>query len=173
MAEAEASRTRQPATPPETPPLTDELVEHMASGVEVYVGTRDGRLFPESMLAMGVKVHADRRTVTVYLPSSCARRTLDNIADNGQVAVTLVRASTLKGVQLKGVARGTRESGPADRDLQVVHRAAMVEEFACVGVPRSATRRLLWWPSVAVDVEVFSVFGQTPGPNAGEPLGKH
>jgi hypothetical protein len=161
-----------PSASADPQPLTEELVEHMATGVEVYVGTRDARLAPESMLAMGVKAHPDRRTVTVYLPLALARATLENLADNGQVAITLIRASTYKGIQLKGRCVGRRDSNAADRDLQAVHRAAMVEELAVVGVPRSATRRVHWWPSVAIDVEVDAVFVQTPGPKAGEPFQK-
>ncbi|MFZ5892074.1 MAG: pyridoxamine 5'-phosphate oxidase family protein [Myxococcota bacterium] len=153
-------------------PLSEELVEHMAAGVEVYVGTRDANLAPESMLAMGIKAHGDRRTVTVFLPKALASATLKNLADNGQAALTVIRASTLKGVQLKGRCVGVRESTQADHELQAVQRAAMVEEFAAVGVPRSATRRLHWWPSVAVDVAIEAAFVQTPGPKAGEPLGK-
>lgn len=155
-----------------SPPLTEELVEHMATGVDMMVGTRDASLAPESMLAMGIKVHPDRRTVTVYLPTQLAAATLRNLQDNGQIAVTLVRASTLKGIQLKGRYLCHRESSPSDRDLQAVFRSALVEELAVVGVPRSATRRLHWWPSIAVDVDVDSVFVQTPGPKAGEPFRK-
>lgn len=150
--------------------LHEELSELIASGVDIYVSTRDAGLVPESMLAMGVKADADRCGITVYLPEARARSTLENLKDNGQIAITLTRPSDHKAVQLKGRVRQIRESGPSDRELQAVHRAALVEQFAMVGVPRGATRRLIWWPSIAVEVELENVFTQTPGPHAGEPI---
>jgi hypothetical protein len=106
----------------------------------------------------------------VYLPSAVAGPTLQNLEDNGRIAMTLTRPIDHKSVQLKGRALRTRPSEASDRELQAVHRAALTEQFAAVGVPRSATRRLVWWPSVAVEVELEQVFTQTPGPRAGEPI---
>jgi hypothetical protein len=153
--------------------LHEEITELIASGVDIYVATRDAVLVPESMLAMGVKPHADRRGVTVYLPEVIAPATLRNLEDNGRIAITLTRPIDHKSVQLKGRAIRTRRSEPSDRELQAVHRAALTEQFAAVGVPRSATRRLVWWPSIAVEVELEQVFTQTPGPRAGEPIAGH
>lgn len=159
-------------TEPESsaPPLSDEIVELMSSGVDVYVATRDAHLKPESMLAMGLEPHADRSRVTVYLPESLAAATLANLADNGAIAVTLSRPSDLRTLQLKGKCKKIRPSGESDREKQLIFRAALAEQFAFVGVPRSATRRLVWWPSIAVEVQVTDVFVQTPGPRAGERL---
>jgi hypothetical protein len=151
-------------------PIPEELVELIASGVDVYVATRDAQLEPESMLAMGIRVHADRRTLTVHLPTALADATCKNLADNQEVAVTLIRPSDFKAVQLKGRCLGVRPSNETDREFQAIFRAALVEQFEIVGIPRSATRRLVWWPSLAVEVAVRDVFGQTPGPRAGEPM---
>ena len=150
------------------PLLSDEVLDLMNSGVDVYVATRDAALNPESMLAMGLKVHDDRRTVTVHLPEKLAAATVANLNANGLIAVTASRASDLRTVQVKGRATRIRPSDECDRESQLVFRAALVEQLAFVGVPRSATRRLLWWPSIAVEVCVAEVFAQTPGPRAGE-----
>jgi len=154
------------------PALSDEVLELMGSGVDVYVATRNAHNVPESMLAMGLRAHADRSGVTVYLPEKLAGLTLQNLHENGEVAVTLCRPSDLVGMQLKGIASGTRPSNETDRQHQLEFRAAMVEQFAFVGVPRSATRRLHWWPSIAVDVTVRDVYLQTPGPRAGESVSR-
>src|SRR5688572_8847549 len=152
------------------PLLSDEIVELISSGVDVYVATRDSQMKPESMLAMGLEPHADRGEVTVYLPETLAAATLANLADNGAIAVTLSRASDLRTMQLKGRCKHVRPSAESDREKQLVFRAALTEQLAFVGVPRSATRRLVWWPSVAVEFQVTDVFVQTPGPRAGERL---
>src|SRR6187399_148187 len=150
------------------PLLSDEIVELMGSGVDVYVATCDAQMMPESMFAMGLEPHANRAGVTVYLPANLAQATLKNLEENAAIAVTLSRASDLRTLQLKGKCQQVRPSTDADREKQLVFRAALTEQLAFVGVPRSATRRLVWWPSIAVEVAVSDVFVQTPGPRAGE-----
>ena len=43
-------------------------------------------------------------------------------------------------------------------------------DMALVGVPRSMTARLVWWPSRAIQMDVRELFLQTPGANAGRRL---
>jgi hypothetical protein len=148
--------------------LSDEIVELMGSGVDVYVATRDASMLPESMLAMGLEPLPSRSEVTVYLPANLAEATLKNLEANGAIAITVSRASDLRTLQLKGKCKQVRPSTDADREKQLIFRAALTEQLAFVGVPRSATRRLVWWPSIAVEVEISDIFVQTPGPRAGE-----
>jgi hypothetical protein len=153
-----------------TPTITEELVELIASGVDVYVATRSAELEPESMLAMGIRAHADRRTLTVYLPQALAAATCQNLEQNGEIAITLSRPSDFRAVQLKGRSTGVRPATETEREIQAIFRAALVDQLEAVGVPRCASRRLVWWPSLAVEVAVREIYGQTPGPAAGEPL---
>jgi len=150
--------------------LAEDIVELIASGVDVYVATRDSELEPESMFAMGIRPHPDRTAFTVYLPEALAQRTCQNLRDNGDIAVTLERPTEVRAFQLKGRSYAIRPSNDRDRELQLVFRAALTEQFAAVGVPRSITRRLVWWPSLAVDVRLREVFSQSPGPSAGHPM---
>lgn len=150
--------------------MTEDVAELIASGADVYVATRDDALEPESMLGMGARTHTDRSILTVYLPTASVERTRRNLVDNGEIAVTVIRPSDLRSVQIKGVATVIRESDETDREFQSIFRGAFIEQMAVVGVPRTMTRRLIWWPSLAVTVKVREVFLQTPGPRAGEPL---
>jgi len=151
-------------------PLCDEVVELLSSGVVMSVGTRDAALAPECVPGMGSRVHRERRMLTVFVPRVLLGATLANLEDNGQVAISLTRPSDEKSLQIKGRARAVREASEADRSIQELSRGAMVEQLAVVGMPRSLTRRMAWWPSVAIDVDVSEVFLQTPGPDAGRPL---
>jgi hypothetical protein len=157
-----------PASPART--LGREVLELLASGVVISVATRDAALNPELTFAMGVRVHADRRHVTIYLPRDEAAATLANARDNGHIAATFCRPSDDRTIQLKGRLLGVRDSGDEDRLTQQICRAALVEQFATIGVARSVTRQMAWWPSFAVDIEVTESYSQTPGPNAGAPL---
>jgi len=153
------------------PLLPEELSELIATGVDVYVATRDATLEPESMSAMGIRLHRERNALTVYLPQATAAATRKNLEDNAEIAVTLIRPTDHKSVQLKGKALSIRPSTDTERELQSIFRAGLIEQLEVVGMPRSATRRLVWWPSLAVEVAVREVFRQTPGPAAGEPMG--
>jgi hypothetical protein len=151
-------------------PVSEWIVELIASGVDLYVATCDRKLEPESMLGMGVRVHPDRATVTAYLPEALAAATLANLKESPLITLTMNRPSDHKAIQLKGRAVDIRKSNDVDRELQAIFRAALIEQFELVGVPRSLTRRFVWWPSIAVDVRITDVFAQTPGPGAGEPI---
>jgi hypothetical protein len=151
-------------------PLAEEIVEFIASGVDAYVATHDRELEPESMLAMGLRASPERNLLTVYVPEALSQVTCRNLEDNGQIAVTAIRPSDFKAVQIKGTSVRIRSSGELDRELQAVFRAALVEQFEIVGIPRAITRRLVWWPSLAIEFGVREIFLQTPGPRAGEPL---
>jgi hypothetical protein len=152
------------------PLLSEELSELIATGVDVYVATRDAELEPESMMAMGIRLHPERDALTVYLPQALAAPTCKNLEDNAEIAVTLIRPSDMKAVQIKGKLTLIRQSTESDRELQLIFRSALVEQMAAVGVPRCATRRLVWWPSLAVEVAAREIYAQTPGPSAGEPM---
>jgi len=155
---------------PDRPRISDDVLELFASGVDLYVATRSKDLMPESVLGMGIRVHQDRRTVTVYVATATAAATLSNLEDNGQIAATLSCPPNHKTIQLKGRCTGVRESAAPDREIQEIFRSALVGSLAAVGVPRALTRALPWWPSTAVDIELEGIFTQTPGPHAGEPL---
>jgi hypothetical protein len=151
-------------------PLCDEVIELLASGVVMSVGTRDQALNPECVPAIGSRVNRDRRTLTVFVPRALAGATLANLEDNGQVAINFARPSDDKTMQVKGRSRGVREATDADRPTQELARGGLVEQLAGVGLPRALGRRMTWWPSVAIDIEVADVFVQTPGPGAGARL---
>jgi len=159
-----------PDTADPTPPLSEDLLAFVASGVDVLVATRDENLMPESMVAIGALPHQDLRTFTTYLPEALADATVRNLLRNGDVAISLVRPTDHKAVQIKGKFITLRRSTEADKAIQSLGRAALVEQFAHIGIPRPVSRRLKWWPSLAIDVRVETVYLQTPGPGAGEPL---
>jgi hypothetical protein len=154
----------------EPAPLCDEVVELLASGVVMSVGTRDSSLVPECAPAVGSRVNRDRKTLTVFVPRSQLGATLANLEDNGQVAVNFVRPSDDKTLQVKGKARGVREATEGDRAALEMQRGAMVEQLAIVGLPRAISRRMVWWPGVAIEIDVCDVFIGTPGPVAGKRL---
>jgi len=156
--------------PPARAPLCDEVVELLGSGVVMVLATRDADLEPECVPALGARAHRDRRTLTVFVSRAMLGATLANIEDNGQVAVTVTRPLDEQSMQIKGKSRSVRDATDADRPVQEQLRGAKIEQLAGIGMPRPLARRMAFWPSVAIDIDVTDVFVQTPGPTAGLPL---
>jgi hypothetical protein len=150
--------------------LPGDLVEFFESGVSILVGTRDAGLRPSCARAMGAAVHESKRTVTIHLPEAVSARTVENLRDNGRIAVTFSRPLTHYSIQIKGTCTGVRPSGDDDRAVQQRYRAAYFEQLHAVGLPRAVSGRIVFWPSIAIDLEVHGIFVQTPGPTAGRRL---
>jgi hypothetical protein len=152
------------------PEWTPELLDFLESGVSLLVGTRDARLRPACTRAMGVRADRARPAVTLFVPEVAAPRMLANLDDNGRIAVTVSRPIDHRSIQLKGRCTGHRPAEPGERALQERYLAAYFEALRSVGLPLRLLRRFVWWPSVAVEFEVDSLYEQTPGPSAGRPL---
>jgi hypothetical protein len=147
--------------------LPPELHELLDGPSITYLATRNAKLEPLSALAFGVQAASDGRELTVFLPETVSPPTLANLRDNGQMAVSLLRPSDHRALQIKGVWLGERRTTDDDRALLLRYRDAMLGEMSTVGVPRSIWARLSWWPVIALRMEVRDTFIGTPGPSAG------
>jgi len=147
--------------------LPPELYELIEGPSVMYLATRNAALEPLSAMAFGVQPSADGRELTVFLPAAVSPPSLANLRDNGQMAVSLVRPSDHRALQIKGVWLGERRTTDDDRALLNRYRDATLGEMSTVGVPRSIWARLAWWPVLALRMEVRDTFVGTPGPSAG------
>jgi len=148
--------------------LPPELLALLDGPAVLHLATRDRDLQPTSTFAFGLDVARDGREVTVFLPVTLAPLSLANLRDNGQMALSIVRPTDHRAIQLKGTWLGERRADDADRALVERQREALTQELGRVGVPRALWRRVVWWPSLALRMEVRDVFVQTPGPRAGQ-----
>jgi hypothetical protein len=155
--------------------IPPELLAMMDRGVSVIVGSRDARLRPTLMRAMGSRIAAQGREVTVYLSRPQSRQLLADIAANGHVAAVFSSPSTHRALQLKA-SRAVLRAATADDAPQLArYLAAMEREILQVGFPPEVTRAMLACrleDVVAVTFEPEQAFDQTPGPRAGTPLGE-
>lgn len=151
--------------------LSAELASFLESGIAILVGTRDARLFPECMRAIGARVEAGGAELTIFLPEAVAARTVANLRENGRLAVGFSRASDHRSFQVKGRVLALGPARETDRADIERYRCALAAELQAVGLPPRITLRMVHWPAHAVRLHVDSVFVQTPGPGAGAPLG--
>jgi len=158
----------RPATGP-LAALPPELFSLLEGAAVQHLVTRNAALAPLSVLAFGVRVESDPRNVTVFVPARVAAFVLENLRDNGQMALTAVSPPDHLAVQIKGVWLGERRIDDDDRAFLLRYRDAVTQVLNVVGVPRSRWRQVAWSPTVALRMEVKESYVQTPGPGAGKP----
>lgn len=138
--------------------------------MSILVGTRDARLRPDCLRAIGARVEREGSELCVFLPFGTVGANLANLRDNGRIAVCFSRPMDHRSMQLKGRVISIAEAGESDREQVDRFRAAYAQHLAFVGVPLRVTERMAHWPCWAVRFAVESIFVQTPGPGAGQPL---
>ena len=153
-------------------PIGAEQAALIEGPVSIIVGSRDAALRPHLMRAAGCRLAADRRRLTLLLPESASRAVLDDLRDNGLIAVVFSRPSSHRTIQLKGDDAVVAPCGPDDAALARRYLHAFVAEIAGLGFPAEVAYAILArdQPMVAVHFTVAAAFEQTPGPSAGEPI---
>lgn len=148
--------------------IPPHMVDLLQSGVSVVVGTRDAALVPECTRAWGIRVAQDRASVTILLTEAISSKTLQNLRDNQQIAISCTRPTDHMACQLKGRLRAIRPAGQRDRETTEQWRREFTAELVAIGVPAELCEAWITEPALAVDIDVADVFVQTPGPGAGE-----
>jgi len=134
------------------------------------VGTRDASLVPECTRAWGIRVGGKRESVTIFLSKRIAGKTIDNLRDNGQIAVTCTRPTDHITCQLKGRVVGMKTVTSADREVSRRWHLEFMAELRAIGVPSALCEAWITEPDLAVEIAVAEVFDQTPGPGAGKKI---
>ena len=144
----------------------------LEDGCAVGVGTRDADLVPEVARGWGVRVRPDLESIELCIGLPSGRRTLENVKDNGRVAVTWVRPSDYRQIQFKG--RVVDEGEPTADDLAWVerHREAFRDQVAGVGIAAHLCHGFWSHDDGIVKLRILlgDAYDQTPGPDAGRPL---
>lgn len=153
-----------------TPHISDDLARFLESGVAITVATRDGDLQPDGAWGWAVRVHDDREHVTLYLHENGASAMLRNLHEHPEIAIVLDHPSTHRACQVKGFYESSRkarkdESGFVKRQVE-----GFAADLEAIGIPREMTAAWNPWPCMAISLKVTSLFEQTPGPGAGEPM---
>ena len=159
---------------PGEPLLDAEHADFIQGGVSVVVATRNSDSVPDVVRGCGCRVSKDRRRVTVLVEPARAGSVLDNVAANGMIAVVFSRPSTHRTIQLKGTDARLARVTAADRAVAARHLDAWVEELTAMGYRPDFARAVRGQADgmAAITFTPSSAFQQTPGPGAGERLGR-
>jgi hypothetical protein len=153
--------------------LSDELVDFIAQGVSLLVGTCDDAKIPHAARAVGLQVHDDRRHATVYLPEVTSRHTVTDVAVNPRVAVLVSQPIDHRSFQMKGAVIKVSPAGEGERAEVEAYLARFGRQLETVGMPFEMTSMVSHWPAVAIELAIEELFLQTPGPGAGQRLSGH
>ena len=151
--------------------LPERVIEVMQGPAIMHVATRDESFRPFQVSAIGAVVHPDRETVTFFVPESRSERILNDLKNNGRVALVF-GIVTHEAYQVKGHYLSSRPVEAKEQALQEIYRAKTLSSFIQAGYPEQVIRPYIlgmaYRPSVAITFRVEEVFLQTPGPEAGK-----
>jgi hypothetical protein len=149
-----------------SPPLTTELVHYVEHAASILIGTCDAALVPDCVRGVGVRVAADRRHLTVLVPTAIAGHALANLRGNPRLAVTTAALPTFGTVQVKGVVTAIRDAGDADRALALAYQDRFADELSWAGREVTRARRIAVWPCTALDLAITTIYTAVPDPLA-------
>lgn len=141
--------------------------------VSVIVASRDGAHRPHLMRAVGRKLSADLRRVTVFMSASTSAAVLADIRANGLIAVVFSEPSSNRTLQLKGSDAVVAPVEAGDDALVQHYLLNFIDELGGLGFDERVARTILTvapGDMVAVHFTPGAAFDQTPGPKAGQPL---
>ncbi len=159
-----------------TPPtvLTPALADFVTSHLSIHIAASDDHGVATLVRGLGCRrdpATADRLRLLVAAPQ--AEPVLRALAANGRIAVVFSEPESHRTVQLKGHDAHRAERDPDDTALLAPYIDTLVVRLATVGTPEAFVRALLHCPAEALCIVRFTpdeVFGQTPGPQAGQRL---
>ncbi len=137
----------------------------------MVVATRNAACEPFATRASALRVLSPER-IAVLLPRATSARALDNLRDNGELAVCICRPSDFRTFQLKGRCERIQPAGVEDvlvAEEQLRGFTDVVEGF---GYTRAQARNLWLLDGWCVEMLVTAGYAQTPGPGAGAELGR-
>jgi hypothetical protein len=146
--------------------IDQELASFLTAGNSVVVATRSAALRPHATRACGIRVVGPDR-IEVLLPEATSAQALANLRDNGEIAVCVSSPRDYHTVQLKGRQLGARHCTEQDVLMSQQQLVAFAAACAELGVARQTIRNVWLFESWCVEIQVTSVFRQTPGPGAG------
>lgn len=151
--------------------IGDEIRVHILGNVgTILVGTRDAALSPEITRGWGPTILPDGHTIDVCVSLSAGAKTLKNLGNSDEIAVTFHQTVTYQTLQLKGRFLESGELTPRDWEAVERQKNILMEQAKVHGIPISIGFRIFSPDLVRIRFAVQQAFEQTPGPRAGSTL---
>jgi len=137
-----------------------------------FAGSCDRNLVPHGHRVSGWHVAADGRTLTALVAERFTAGLVENLEDNGQLALTVEEFPSHETYQFKGRYLGHRPVRDEDYAAVARIRDRFVRSVRPLyaDAPDPLLQAFITAPALAVQFEVREVYLQTPGPGAGTRL---
>jgi hypothetical protein len=157
-----------------TPLLDEARATFITRRVAMNVASRSAACMPSLVRAYGCRVSADRRRVTVFVPVPRSTAVLEDLRAGGAIAVVFTLPRSHETLQLKGIKADIVPLQVGDSACVAAYVQSFIEEINGIGYSMEFARALASGADdelVGLAFEPTAAFVQTPGPNAGKPLG--
>lgn len=154
--------------------LDEERAAFITHRVAMNVASCNAARVPSLVRAYGCRVSADRRRVTVFVPAPHATAVLGDLRAGGAIAVVFTLPRSHETLQLKGARVDIVPLGAGDSACVKAYVESFIDEINGLGYTTAFARALASGADeelVGLAFEPTAAFVQTPGPNAGQPLG--
>lgn len=155
--------------------LDSDTIAFIQSGVSISLASigRSGDL-PCMSRGLGCKVLEGGCRVGIFVLRSQSGELLENIRHSGRVANVFSLPSSNRTIQLKGLDARIESFDRADLPVIAGHVEAFLPEVLPLGMTEDVVRAVFAYTPEDVVLVVYTPsagFSQTPGPQAGAPLG--
>lgn len=150
-----------------------ELLDFIHQGLSITAASRDPRFIPSISKALACRVEPKTREVRLFVDAVQARRLLADVASSERIAVTYCLPSSHKTIQIKGTAAKQIQLESGDLAYTQSYVAAICRDLEALGYPSTMVARYLHVEPdqlTAISFQPDSVFEQSPGEHAGEPM---
>jgi hypothetical protein len=149
----------------------EEFQQLTTFGVGVAVATRDAQMRPLVSDASGLELLNKGEQALLFVSQKEHNKLLINIQDNGFIAVSISRPTDNLAGQIKGRVTKVRPI-TTDEKLLVQKKADKYRgEIVLIGVLPIVANSLNMPADLVLEIDVDSLFIQTPGDFAGQPMG--
>lgn len=155
-------------------PIDDEQAEFLTRGLSVCAASCSPARVPSVARALGCRLSADRRRITLMLSRRQAAALLADIEAGGRIAVTFVEPHTHRALQIKGTDAAVLPAEAGDAAACTELQRKFIANVQPMGFDPDLVATLLTYlpeEMIRIGFTPEAVFSQTPGPRAGERLG--
>ena len=145
----------------------------MQQGVSIVAASRDSSHTPALARATGCKVTPDLRRVTIYVWAPRGEDLLACVRATGTLAVVFSEIPSHRTIQVKSISARITKIAQLDYGRIERYRAAFARALGTPDFAESFAFGLVSGEPaecVGITFTPVALFGQTPGPGAGEPL---
>jgi hypothetical protein len=151
--------------------IDNDLADFLVSPVAIVVATAGVNHRPHAVRGYAARVSDDGTRVSVYVPTQQSGDVRADIEENANIAVVFSRVRDFKTYQLKGGDAELGSPAAGDAPRLTAYCEAFYSELERVGLSRESCRGFSFAEFTELRFTPTSCFAQTPGPNAGKPIG--